>query len=134
LCCRTIRWCRMGVTRINKKECCTDVLNLPEEMEESLRQQGGFDGLRRTIPAKEELVPEAERFQAVSDPIRLQILHSLLVIDLCPCILKEITELSDSRLSYHLNILEEAKLISSSPRKKWRIYMITDRGRALMEL
>jgi DNA-binding transcriptional ArsR family regulator len=123
----------MAVKSTNKKECCTDVLNLPEEMERSLRQHGGLGGLRRLVPDKEGLASEAERFQAVSDPIRLQILHALLVIDLCPCILKEITELSDSRLSYHLNILEEAKLISSSPRKKWRIYMITERGRSLIE-
>lgn len=122
----------MAVKDNNKKDCCTDVLNLPEEMEKSLLNQGGLEGLRRLVPDKEGLGSEAERFQAVSDPIRLQILHALLVIDLCPCILKEITELSDSRLSYHLNILEKARLISSSPRKKWRIYMITERGRSLI--
>ena len=59
----------MAVKRINKKECCTDVLNLPEEMEKSLRHQGGLDGLRRLVPDKVELVSEAEMFQAVSDPI-----------------------------------------------------------------
>ena len=123
----------MAVKKATKKECCTDVLNLPAEMEEALRQRGGLDGLKKLVPGQEKLTSEAERFQAVSDPIRLQILHALLVIDLCPCILKEITNLSDSRLSYHLNILEEAALIVSSPRKKWRIYMLTDLGRSLIE-
>jgi DNA-binding transcriptional ArsR family regulator len=108
------------------------VMNLPEEMETALQQQGGLVGLKKRVPNKTELASEAERFQAVSDPIRLQILHALLVIDLCPCLLKEITELTDSGLSYHLSILEEARLISSSPRKRWRVYVLTEQGRKLI--
>jgi ArsR family transcriptional regulator len=115
-----------------KKECCTDVMNLPEEMEAALCKQGGLDGLKKVVPNKAELASEAERFNAVSDPIRLQILHALQVIDLCPCLLKEITGLTDSGLSYHLNILEEAKLISSSPRKRWRVYVLTEQGKKLI--
>jgi len=114
-------------------ECCTDSMNLPEEMEAALLQQGGLERLKEIIPNKESLVPEAKVFNALSDPIRLQILHALRVIDLCPCLLKNIAELSDSKLSYHLNILEEASLIVSSPRKRWRIYMLTDQGRSLIK-
>jgi DNA-binding transcriptional ArsR family regulator len=114
------------------KECCKDVMNLPEEMEAALKQQGGLDKLKKLVPDKAELAAEAERFQAVSDPIRLQIMHALLVIDLCPCLLKEITELTDSGLSYHLSVLEEAGLISSSSRKRWRVYVLTDKGRNLI--
>jgi ArsR family transcriptional regulator len=102
-------------------------------MEEALQQQGGLDRLRGVIPSKESLTPEAKVFNALSDPIRLQILHALKVIDLCPCLLKDITELSDSKLSYHLNILETAGLIASSPRKRWRIYMLTEQGRSLIK-
>jgi DNA-binding transcriptional ArsR family regulator len=115
-----------------KKECCKDMMNLPEEMEAALNQQGGLDNLKKLVPDKSELASEAERFQAVSDPVRLQIMHALQVIDLCPCILKEITELPDSGLSYHLSILEGAGLISSSPRKRWRVYVLTDKGRKLI--
>ena len=122
----------MAAKRTLKKECCKDVMNLPEEMEAALRQQGGLGELKKLVPSKMELASEAERFHAVSDPIRLQILHALLVIDLCPCLLKEITELTDSGLSYHLSILEEAKLISSSPRKRWRVYVLTEQGRKLI--
>lgn len=114
------------------KQCCKDVMNLPQEMEAALKQQGGLDGLKKLVPDKAELASEAERFQAVSDPIRLQIMHALLVIDLCPCLLKEITELTDSGLSYHLSILEDAKLISSSPRKRWRVYVLTEHGKKLI--
>ncbi|MGD0816881.1 MAG: metalloregulator ArsR/SmtB family transcription factor [Methanomassiliicoccales archaeon] len=122
----------MAVKSTSKKECCKDVMNLPDEMEAALRQQGGLDGLKNQVPNKTELASEAERFHAVSDPIRLQILHALLVIDLCPCLLKEITELTDSGLSYHLSILEEAKLISSSPRKRWRVYVLTELGKKMI--
>jgi DNA-binding transcriptional ArsR family regulator len=115
-----------------KKKCCSYIKNLPEEMEEAIRQKGGMDRLKELVPDRAKLGPEAEFFHALSDPIRLQILHALLEIDLCPCILKDITDLSDSKLSYHLNILEKAGLIISSPRKKWRIYMLTENGRSLI--
>jgi DNA-binding MarR family transcriptional regulator len=116
--------------RASKKQCCEDVMNLPDEMEDALEKKGGWNGLKKLIPVREELAAEAKLFQALSDPIRLQILHSLMVIDLCPCILKEITGLSDSKLSYHLNILEEEGLIRSSPRHRWRIYVMTNLGRS----
>ena len=65
--------------------------------------------------------------------MRVRIMYSLKRCTLCSCLLKEMTALSDSRLSYHLNVLEEAALIISKPQKKWRIYALTDRGRALLE-
>jgi ArsR family transcriptional regulator, arsenate/arsenite/antimonite-responsive transcriptional repressor len=115
-----------------KKLCCSDIKNLPEEMDENIRLNDGLSGLKRRIPDRSSLSYEAKLFHTLSDPIRLQILHALLIIDLCPCVLKEITELSDSKLSYHLNILEEAGLIASSPRKQWRIYSLTDYSRLLL--
>lgn len=113
-------------------ECCANGMNLPEEMETALRRQGGLEGLRKLVPDRESLAPRSNQYKALSDPIRLQILHALSIIDLCPCILKELTTLSDSKLSYHLNILEGAGMITSSPRKRWRIYMLTAQGRELM--
>lgn len=118
------------VKGVKKKVCCTDVLNLPEEMEVELKKLGGLDELKKRVPGREELAQEAEVFHAMSDPIRLQILHSLRDCALCPCLLIEITGLSNSKLSYHLSILEEARLIVSSPQKKWRIYMLTEEGRS----
>ena len=117
-------------SNVSKKGCCDSVLNLPEEMGEALKAVGGLTSLKGRIPDREDLSSEGRLHQAMSDPIRLQIIHSLAVIDLCPCILKEITGLSDSKLSYHLNILEGEGLIKSSPRQRWRIYILTDLGRA----
>jgi DNA-binding transcriptional ArsR family regulator len=112
-----------------KKECCSDPLNLPDELEVALQKYGGLDGLKQIVPDRESLESDGIVFNALSDPIRLQILHALDFVDLCPCVLKEITGLSDSKLSYHLNVLENAKLIGSGPQRKWRMYVITDLGR-----
>lgn len=111
-----------------------DLMNLPEEVEESLRERGGMDAVRSHVPDKQDLEEEARVFQALSEPIRLQIMHALSLCDLCPCVLKEVTDLSDSRLSYHLNILEKADLIGSVPQKRWRIYSLTALGRAFVEM
>ena len=120
----------MTARKAKEKECCEDLMSLPEEMEVAVRQRGGLEGLKSHVPDRKNLTPEAELYHALSEPIRLQIMHALLITDLCPCLLKEITGLSNSKLSYHLSILEEAGLISSSSRKKWRIYMLTEYGRS----
>jgi DNA-binding transcriptional ArsR family regulator len=119
----------MATKKMKKAACCVGVLNLPAEMEVAVRQRGGLEGLKSHVPERKSLASEAELFHALSEPIRLQIMHALLLTDLCPCVLKEITGLSNSKLSYHLSALEEAYLITSSPRKKWRIYMLTEKGR-----
>jgi len=119
----------MTSRKAKEKECCGDLMSLPEEMEVAVRQKGGLESLKSAVPDRKVLAAEADVFHALSDPIRLQIMHALLITDLCPCLLKEIAGLSNSKLSYHLSILEEAGLISSSSRKKWRIYMLTEKGR-----
>lgn len=119
----------MGVKRTVKKECCIDVLNLPDEMQEVVDSKGGLAGLKKLIPDRNSLVMESSMFHVLSDPTRLQIMHALKIADLCPCLLSELTGLSNSKLSYHLSILEGAKLIASSQKKKWRIYMLTEAGR-----
>ncbi|MFA6804231.1 MAG: metalloregulator ArsR/SmtB family transcription factor, partial [Candidatus Methanomethylophilaceae archaeon] len=124
--------CAVMTVKDQVRDICSDVTNLPEEMESIISSRGGLDALKECVPEKADLVLEARFFHSLSDPIRLQILHALMTMDLCPCILKEITELSDSKLSYHLNILERAGLIVSSPRKKWRIYSLTGKGRSLI--
>jgi hypothetical protein len=123
----------MAVKNQKKRECCTDAMNLPEEMEAALQKYEGLNGLKKIVPQRESLTSDGITFNALSDPIRLQILHALALVDLCPCVLKEITGMSDSKLSYHLNVLEEAGLIVSSPQKKWRIYAITELGKKKMK-
>jgi len=106
--------------------------DLPKEVEVELRRAGGLDHIVDDLPEHKNLVADANLHRALADPNRLRILHSLGQCNLCPCILKEITRLSDSKLSYHLSVLEEAKLIESFPRKRWRIYVLTELGKSLM--
>lgn len=117
---------------VKGKGCCQveGIAQLPEEVERGLARIGGLDRLVKSLPGDEELLKISERHNALSDPIRQKILHSLASCDLCPCILKGITELSDSRLSYHLNVLEEAGLVASKSKQRWRIYSLTDKALA----
>jgi len=122
---------------MTKKECadktyCSNIIDLPTEMEEIVCLNGGLDEIKKRVPKKNELIEESMIFKALSDTIRLQIMHALIISDLCPCILKEITDTTDSKLSYHLNILEEANLISYSSVKKWRIYKLTEYGMSII--
>lgn len=114
------------------KVCCQveGIAQLPEEVESGLARVGGLDKLIESIPGEKELQKISEVHNALSDPIRQKILHSLASCDLCPCILKAVTELSDSRLSYHLNVLEEAGLVASRSKQRWRIYSLTEKALA----
>lgn len=119
-----------------RRKCCNTngILNLPKEVETNLCKLGGLDKLIESLPDPKTLDDTAFLHNAMSDPIRIRVLSSLTKCDLCPCVLKEITKLSDSRLSYHLNVLEEAGLVTQSSHRRWRIYSLTDEGRRLLEI
>ena len=70
----------------------------------------------------------------MADHTRLKILWALSNMDLCPCVLTVIADVSDSKLSYHLRILESARLIESRRTKSWRIYSITEEGERTLSL
>jgi ArsR family transcriptional regulator len=116
------------------KACCpTDDLNLPEELRKELESRGGIGGVLEIVPERGYLEYQAQQFHSLSDPIRLQIMYALRIFDMCPCMLKRITDLSDSKLSYHLGKLEGAGLVSSRQNKNWRIYSLTENGRTYMK-
>jgi DNA-binding transcriptional ArsR family regulator len=114
--------------------CCMPegLPNVPQEVEEGLCNAGGLDAIVESLPSAKELSEEAKLHGALSDPVRLLILHSLERCDLCPCLLKEITGLADSKLSYHLGVLEEAGLIRSTAIRRWRVYLVTESGKEWM--
>jgi ArsR family transcriptional regulator len=115
-----------------KRRVCKSVLNLPMEVEAELRRVGGLGHIVENLPEICDLEANANLYHAPADANRLRILNSLWQCNLCPCILKEVTTLSDSKLSYHLNTLEEAKLIKSFPRRRWRTYVLTELGKSSM--
>lgn len=108
-----------------------DVL-APGEVVENVEILGGLDSLKSKLPPDDELEKMAHTYKALADPIRMKILWALSQSDLCPCILKEILDISDSKLSYHLNILESAGHITSRKEKNWRIYSLTEKGSSVL--
>lgn len=70
----------------------------------------------------------------MADHTRLRILWALSNMDLCPCVLTVIAGVSDSKLSYHLKVLESARLIKSRRTRSWRIYSITEEGERALAL
>lgn len=103
--------------------------DLPVEVSEAISEVGGLEELSSHVPSALELERQVAIHHALSDKTRLKILWAIRCCDLCPCVLKEFLKISDSRLSYHLSALEGAGLVTSYPRKNWKIYSITEVGR-----
>lgn len=63
-------------------------------------------------------------FHALSDPIRFQILELLRSQELCVCELCEQLNVAQSKLSFHLKTLKEAKLLLSRQEGRWIYYRL----------
>ena len=109
--------------------CLPDVL--PEEVRRSLDELGGLEALSERVPGTEELAEAVSRFKAMADGLRLQILNMLAVSPLCVCVIRAVTGVEDSKLSYHLGVLRSAGLIDAEKRGSWIIYSITEHGARL---
>ncbi len=77
------------------------------------------------------LLPETEAARlaglakALSDPIRVQIVHLLEQhADLCNCDLEEMLGLTQSKISYHLKVLLDANLITRRVAGTWSHYSL----------
>lgn len=62
--------------------------------------------------------------KAISDPTRLKIIDMLSCGELCACDILESVDISQSTLSYHMNILTECKLINGIKDGSWMRYSI----------
>ncbi|MBS7633453.1 winged helix-turn-helix transcriptional regulator [Candidatus Bathyarchaeota archaeon] len=89
---------------------------LPEEVSEAISEAGGLDHLLSAIRPN-EIKADAALHKILSDETRLVILRAIRQCDMCPCVLKVLMNISDSRLSYHLTVLEEAGLVRSYKKK-----------------
>ena len=64
-------------------------------------------------------------FKALSDPIRLQILKKLYSEEsVCVCKLVDMSDIAQSKLSYHLKMLLSANLIDKTSQGKWNYYSV----------
>jgi ArsR family transcriptional regulator, arsenate/arsenite/antimonite-responsive transcriptional repressor len=74
-----------------------------------------------TIPGRVE--PLAV-LQAVADPVRWAVLTMLVEAPRCVCKLQEQIPIAGNLLSYHLKVLREAGLVTTSRRGRWVDYAL----------
>lgn len=104
-------------------------LEVPPNVASRVSKMGGYSKLLARIPSDAELRRQAKVNHALSDLTRTKILWALARTDLCPCLLREITGVPSSKLSYHLQVLERTELIRAKKRRTWRTYSMTALGR-----
>ncbi|MFW6144817.1 MAG: ArsR/SmtB family transcription factor [Candidatus Natronoplasma sp.] len=103
-------------------------LDMPKEVERDLEDRGGIETLLEKIddPRMEEM---SQLHKSLSNPLRLKVLTLLAEQDLCVCLLKEILDIEDSKLSYHLSVLKDEGLIEGEREANFVIYRVTEKGR-----
>ncbi|AKB84601.1 helix-turn-helix transcriptional regulator [Methanococcoides methylutens] len=102
---------------------------IPEPIENEVNLLGGAEGIALRIADDESIARQSSIHHALSSSIRLKILNLVLVQPLCVCLIKEITGMPDSKLSYHLSILVDNGLIRREKSGNWIIYHPTEEGR-----
>ncbi len=120
-------------TRSRPVKCCDVTRDIPEPVRNELDKKGGMEGLLTRIPEQPVLYAGSRLTQALADPIRLTVMYALLSQPLCVCVIKEVVQIADSKLSYHLTILKEQEFIVGEQQGNWIIYSITDRGRQALK-
>ena len=63
-------------------------------------------------------------FKALSDNTRIRILKLLFQRELCVCELMQVLEMSQSRISRHVNLLKQAGLVKDRREGKWVYYSL----------
>lgn len=101
---------------------------LPGQIQKELDAIGGLEALEKNLPPRSDLEDKSRIYQALSDPLRLTIIHLIKDQPLCVCVINRFTRLSGSKLSYHLNILRECGLIEGEYHGNWIIYSLTNVG------
>ena len=75
------------------------------------------------VPGADE---SASLLTAVADPIRWRVLQRLATGPSCVCELQEQEPIAANLLSYHLRVLREAGLVTTSRRGRWIDYALAD--------
>lgn len=63
-------------------------------------------------------------FKALSDPLRLQVIELLREQEMCVCDLCDRTQVSQSKLSFHLKTLKDARILTSRQQGRWIYYRL----------
>ena len=73
------------------------------------------------------------RFHALSDETRLRIIDLLRGGERCVCDLTEALDAGQSRLSFHLKVLRDAKLVTDRREGRWTYYALDPDAFAQLE-
>ena len=103
-------------------------MDIPDTIEDQIDDKGGLEDIGRSVPEEGEIIRRSSVYKALSDPIRLRVMYLLQEQDLCVCCIKELVNMPDSNLSYHLTRLKEAGLIRGKQEKNRIIYQPTERA------
>lgn len=93
-----------------------------------------MDALTAQLPDADRIRTESRFFHTLSDPIRLSILYLLANQPLCVSVIKEVLRVPDSKLSYHLSVLQSMELIRGERQANWIVYHETALGRRIVSL
>jgi ArsR family transcriptional regulator len=102
---------------------------IPGEVQDELEAIGGIEGLKSRLPTEAGILEISSTHHALSDPVRVTILHLLAVQPLCVCVIRSCLGIPGPKLSYHLSIMKESGLVDSEYHGNWLVYRLTDKGR-----
>lgn len=102
---------------------------IPEPIRKQCESKGGLEGIEKALPSKIEIEERSQLFKALAEPMRQKILYAVIEQPLCACLLREMLDISDSKLSYHLTVLKDAGLIEGNKQGSWIIYHPTKLGK-----
>ena len=71
-----------------------------------------------------DLAASVALLQAVADPVRWQVLQRLAVEPACVCDIQEHVPIAANLLSYHLKVLRDTGLVTTSRRGRWIDYAL----------
>jgi ArsR family transcriptional regulator, lead/cadmium/zinc/bismuth-responsive transcriptional repressor len=104
------------VAKDNNTECC-DVTIIHDDVVSKV-QEGKLPD--------ETIAKMANIFQAMSDPTRLKIIHSLIQSELCVCDLAAVLEMTQSAISHQLRYLNNLTLVKRRKVGRMVYYSIVD--------
>ncbi len=84
------------------------------------------DPVVRTDGPRDTSADAVALLTAVADPIRWSVLQRLADSQSCVCNLQEHIPIASNLLSYHLKVLRDAGLVTTSRRGRWIDYALAD--------
>jgi DNA-binding transcriptional ArsR family regulator len=89
--------------------------------------------IRISIYRREDMDQYVSFFKALSDPTRLRIMVLLAEKRLCVCQIEDAMNLSQAKVSRHLNVLRNARLVEAKREGPWVYYSQTKSKNCLEE-